>query len=191
MSNIFENENHIQDSLLRSRLTITSAEIKKLYDLVKSTEDVGFDLTVLITNNKLRMIMNHPLITIESDDYECNDYLDTPTGTDLAQDVITFKKSYNPETEVHTLQQNILNENKPLTIQDVEQIDARIASTVDSLDSLESVLDPVLGKVKDAMAETEQTVEESPEVNAIDELPITDGFKDLLSEQKESNLNKF
>lgn len=140
---IFENDiNPIDGALTRSRLTITASEIKRLYELIQTTENVGFESTVLITNDRLRVIMNNELVTIESDDYKCADFLDTPTGEDLAQDVKQFESNYDPVAEITRMQKTILDSNKVLKVEDVQQIESTVADTQEIVSNLMKALNP-------------------------------------------------
>lgn len=134
------------NNIRRSDLTITSDEIDKLKDLSERAKKVGFDMTVLIADNKLRITFNNALATIETDDYECDSYMDAPTGEQLSEDVDRFDSEYNPTDEITKKQRRILETDTPLTSENVKAIEDEVKNTESSVKALKAIM---LGKKKE------------------------------------------
>lgn len=149
-------------SIKRSNLTITSAEIDKLKDLSERAKKVGFDMTVLIADDKLRITFNNELATIETDDYECDSYMDAPTGDQLAEDVDRFDSNYNATDEITKKQRRILETDTPLTSDNVKAIEDEVKNTESSVKALKAImLGEVKQEAKPSVAEL-KPVEEAP-----------------------------
>lgn len=134
------------NNIRRSDLTITSDEIDKLKDLSERAKKVGFDMTVLIADNKLRITFNNALATIETDDYECDSYMDAPTGEQLSEDVDRFDSEYNPTDEITKKQRRILETDTPLTSENVKAIEDEVKNTESSVKALKAIM---LGEKKE------------------------------------------
>ena len=127
-------------NIRRSDLTITADEIGKLYDLSSKAKQVGYEMTVLIADNKLRITFDNSLATIETDDYECPSHLDVPTGEQLSDDVQRFDNSYNATDEITKKQKRILDTDTPLTSENVMAIEDEVRKTEASIKALNEIL---------------------------------------------------
>ena len=127
------------ETIKRDRLAISSDQSDLLKELSSRAKKVGYDMSILIVDGKMRVTLDNKLAKIDSDDYECGRIMDAPTGVDLAEDVAHFKSLYNATEEITSKQRAILNSNTPLTTEAVKSIEDEVSRTEASIDALQKV----------------------------------------------------
>lgn len=124
----------------REALLITPENISELNKLLEKARSAGFEMAVRIENDELKLMFKNELISIDSDTFLCENVMEVPTGVEASERVTEFSKEYSPKTEIKKLQKEILDSNDVLNVESVQKIEDKIASTIQSINSLASAL---------------------------------------------------
>lgn len=124
----------------RDNIVINSASVDAMKKLVDAAKSVGYDTTIMIADDKLRINFDNTLASIDCGDFACGTDIDVPTGAEVAEDVDDFRKAYNPKEEITRKQKSILATNTPLTADTVKSIENQVTKTQNSIIDLQNKL---------------------------------------------------
>jgi hypothetical protein len=124
----------------RDELLITPEDISELNKLLEKARSAGFKMAVRIENDELKLMFRNELISIDSDTFLCENIMEVPTGVEASEKVTEFSKGYSPKEEIKKLQKEVLDRNEALSVESVQKIEDKIASTIQSINALSSAL---------------------------------------------------
>lgn len=166
-----------KSSYSREALLITPENISELNKLLEKARSAGFEMAVRIENDELKLMFKNELVSVDSDTFLCEKVMEVPTGAEASERVAEFAKEYSPKDEIKKLQKQILDSDEALSVDSVQKIEDKIASTIQSINSLHSALysmhDPSTSndRLNKLMSPVEEKVDE--------DAPLPDGLEKL------------
>ena len=170
----------------REALLITPENISELNTLREKARSAGFEMAVRIENDELKLMFRNELISVDSDTFLCEKVMEVPTGEEASERVAEFAKEYSPKEEIKKLQKQILDSDETLSVESVQKIEDKIASTIQSINALHSALysmhDPSTSneRINKLMSPVEEkTDEDKPLPEGIEKIEDTSELKIL------------